>query len=250
MRKQASNRIKKKLIKKKVSKKKPIKSSQKRTVAKRKKNILKKKLVKKKITPKKVPIKKKPKINYLNPSQLSYWIENLKLRNTNFQDDVLIIPKKTKIIGNLVNKKSIIVFGEIDGDIQSSNIIIAPGSKCTGIINGETVTILGNVQSEITVKNQCYIKKSAVIKGDIYYNESINIESGAKILGSLYPKKRPLALPNYTKSVSQNNSNVIDLRISEMEQPISSSDSSLSQNQNLQTKTKGALDKIINKIFS
>ena len=249
MRKQASNRIKKKLIKKKVSKKKPIKSSQKRTVAKRKKNILKKKLVKKKITPK-VPTKKKLKISYLNPSQLSYWIENLKLRNTNFQDDVLIISKKTKIIGNLVNKKSIIVFGEIDGEIQSSNIIIAPGSKCTGIINGETVTILGNVQSEITVKNQCYIKKSAVIKGDIYYNESINIESGAKILGSLYPKKRPLALPTYTKSVSQNNSNVIDLRMSEMEKPISSFDSSLSQNQNLQTKTKGALDKIINKIFS
>lgn len=37
--------------------------------------------------------------------------------------------------------------------------------------------------------------------------------------------------------------------MSEIEQPISSSDSSLSQNQNLQTKTKGALDKIINKIF-
>ena len=247
--------MKKKLIKKKVTKKKLKKSVKKvvkktRVIVKKKKSSLKRKLVKKKSTSKKLVNKKKPKISYLNPSQLSYWIETLKLRSSNFQDDVLIIPKKTKIVGNLVNKKSIIVFGEIDGEIQSSNIIIAPGSKCTGIINGETVTILGNVQSEITVKNQCYIKKSAVIKGDIYYNESIDIESGAKILGSLYPKKRPLALPNYTKSVSQNNSNVIDLRMSEIEQPISSSDSSLSQNQNLQTKTKGALDKIINKIFS
>ena len=241
--------MKRKLIKKKVSKSKK-RTSIKKTVKKTKAITKKKKLVKKKVTPRKSVTKKKPKISYLNPSQLSYWIETLKLRSSNFQDDVLIIPKKTKIVGNLINKKTIIVFGEVDGEIQSSNIIIAPSSKCTGAINGETVTILGNVQSEITVKNQCYIKKSAVIKGDIYYNESINIESGAKILGSLYPKKRPLALPNYTKSISQNNSNVIDLRMSEMEKPISSFDSSLSQNQNLQTKTKGALDKIINKIFS
>ena len=247
--------MKKKLIKKKVTKKKLNKSVKKvvkktRVIVKKKKSSLKRKLVKKKSTSKKLVNKKKPKISYLNPSQLSYWIETLKLRSSNFQDDVLIIPKKTKIVGNLINKKTIIVFGEVDGEIQSSNIIIAPSSKCTGAINGETVTILGNVQSEITVKNQCFIKKSAIIKGDIYYNETINIESGAKILGSLYPKKRPLALPNYTKSVVQNNSNVIDLRMSEMEQPASPTNSSLSQNQNLQSKTKGALDKIINKIFS
>jgi len=241
--------MKRKLIKKKVSKSKK-RTSIKKIVKKTKAITKKKKLVKKKVTPRKSVTKKKPKISYLNPSQLSYWIETLKLRSSNFQDDVLIIPKKTKIVGNLINKKTIIVFGEVDGEIQSSNIIIAPSSKCTGAINGETVTILGNVQSEITVKNQCFIKKSAIIKGDIYYNETINIESGAKILGSLYPKKRPLALPNYTKSVVQNNSNVIDLRMSEMEQPASPTNSSLSQNQNLQSKTKGALDKIINKIFS
>ena len=241
--------MKRKLIKKKVSKSKK-RTSIKKTVKKTKAITKKKKLVKKKVTPRKSVTKKKPKISYLNPSQISYWIEILKLRSSNFQDDVLIIPKKTKIVGNLINKKTIIVFGEVDGEIQSSNIIIAPSSKCTGAINGETVTILGNVQSEITVKNQCFIKKSATIKGDIYYNETINIESGAKILGSLYPKKRPLALPNYTKSVVQNNSNVIDLRMSEMEQPASPTNSSLSQNQNLQSKTKGALDKIINKIFS
>ena len=241
--------MKRKLIKKKVSKSKK-RTSIKKTVKKTKAITKKKKLVKKKVTPRKSVTKKKPKISYLNPSQISYWIETLKLRSSNFQDDVLIIPKKTKIVGNLINKKTIIVFGEVDGEIQSSNIIIAPSSKCTGAINGETVTILGNVQSEITVKNQCFIKKSAIIKGDIYYNETINIESGAKILGSLYPKKRPLALPNYTKSVVQNNSNVIDLRMSEMEQPASPTNSSLPQNQNLQSKTKGALDKIINKIFS
>ena len=241
--------MKRKLIKKKVSKSKK-RTSIKKTVKKTKAITKKKKLVKKKVTPRKSVTKKKPKISYLNPSQISYWIEILKLRSSNFQDDVLIIPKKTKIVGNLINKKTIVVFGEVDGEIQSSNIIIAPSSKCTGAINGETVTILGNVQSEITVKNQCFIKKTAIIKGDIYYNETINIESGAKILGSLYPKKRPLALPNYTKSVVQNNSNVIDLRMSEMEQPASPTNSSLSQNQNLQSKTKGALDKIINKIFS
>ena len=241
--------MKRKLIKKKVSKSKK-RTSIKKTVKKTKAITKKKKLVKKKVTPRKSVTKKKPKISYLNPSQISYWIETLKLRSSNFQNDILIIPKKTKIVGSLINKQTVIIFGEVDGEIHSSNVIITPSSRCTGTINGETVTILGNVQSEITVKNQCFIKKSAIIKGDIYYNETINIESGAKILGSLYPKKRPLALPNYTKSVVQNNSNVIDLKMSEMKQPASPTNSSLHQNQNLQSKTKGALDKIINKIFS
>jgi len=155
--------MKKKLNKKKVTKKKLKKSLKKvvkktRVIVKKKKSSLKRKLVKKKSTSKKLVNKKKPKISYLNPSQLSYWIETLKLRSSNFQDDVLIIPKKTKIVGNLINKKTIIVFGEVDGEIQSSNIIIAPSSKCTGAINGETVTILGNVQSEILSKINVLLK--------------------------------------------------------------------------------------------
>jgi len=38
--------------------------------------------------------------------------------------------------------------------------------------------------------------------------------------------------------------------MSEMEQPASPTNSSFHQNHNLQSKTKGALDKIISKIFS
>ena len=88
------------------------------------------------------------------------------------------------------------------------------------------------------------------MKGDIYYNETINIESGAKILGSLYPKKKPLALPNYSRSIQQNNSNVIDLRINETDQSLSAHHSSFANNINTQSKPKGTLDKIISKIFS
>jgi len=240
--KKKQTKTKKKLVKKKFSKKKQIQTRKK--VAK--KNISKKK----KILKKKILANKKQKINYLNPGQISYWIEILKLRISNFQDDILVIPKKSKLVGSLNNKRAIIVFGDVDGEIYSSNIIIAKGSKCTGTINGDTVTILGNVQSEITVKNQCFVKKTAVVKGDIYYNETINIESGAKILGSLYPKKKPLALPNYSKSIQQNNSNVIDLRINETDQSLSANHSSFANNINTQSKPKGTLDKIISKIFS
>ena len=246
MRKKVTNKSKKKLVKKKVSKKKQI---QPRKKVARKNISKKKKIVKKKITKKKV-LTNKQKINYLNPGQISYWIEMLKLRISNFQDDILVIPKKSKLVGSLNNKRAIIVFGDVDGEINSSNIIIAKGSKCTGTINGETVTILGNVQSEITIKNQCFVKKTAVVKGDIYYNETINIESGAKILGSLYPKKKPLALPNYSKSIQQNNSNIIDLRINETNQSLSANHSSFANNINTQSKPKGTLDKIISKIFS
>ena len=245
MSKKATNKSKKKLIKKKVSRKKQI---QPRKKVARKNISKKKKIVKKKITKKKVLENKKQKINYLNPGQISYWIEMLKLRISNFQDDILVIPKKSKLVGSLNNKRAIIVFGDVDGEIYSSNIIIAKGSKCIGTINGETVTILGNVQSEITVKNQCFVKKTAVVKGDIYYNENINIESGAKILGSLYPRKKPLALPNYSKSIQQNNSNIIDLRINETDESYPSNQTSITNN--TQSKPKGTLDKIISKIFS
>ena len=165
-------------------------------------------------------------------------------------ENALVIPKNFHIQGNILSKKTILIFGIVDGDVQGSQIILAPGSKCSGTIKGDTITIFGNVQSEIYAKIDCLVKKSAIINGDIYYNDIINIESGAKILGSLFPKKKPLALPDYSNKNSTNNSNMIDLNFN-LADNNSSFDQSNSLNQNNNpTKRKGTLDRLISKIFS
>ena len=238
--KSLSNKIKKRS----VSKKKIVKN----------KKILKKKPVQKKNTKKqskKSPSSKsRNKKSYLNPRQFTYWVEYLKLKNNDFIENALVIPKNFHIQGNILSKKTILIFGIVDGDVQGSQIILAPGSKCSGTIKGDSITIFGNVQSEIYAKIDCLVKKSAIINGDIYYNDIINIESGAKILGSLFPKKKPLALPDYSNKNSTNNSNMIDLNFNLGDNSAQLDQSNLlNQNNNL-TKSKGALDRLISKIFS
>ena len=235
-----------------MSKKIEKRGASKKKIAKNKK-ILKKKPLQKKNTKKqsKSPsAKPRNKKSYLNPRQFTYWVEYLKLKNNDLIENTLVIPKNFHIQGTILSKKTILIFGVVDGDVQGSQIILAPGSKCSGTIKGDSITIFGNVQSEIYAKIDCLVKKSAIINGDIYYNDIINIESGAKILGSLFPKKKPLALPDYSNKNSTNNSNIIDLNFNLADNNAQLDQSnSLNQNNN-PTKSKGALDRLISKIFS
>ena len=118
----------------------------------KKRSVSKKKIVKNKKILKKKPLQKKnikkqskksssakprSKKSYLNPRQFSYWVEYLKLKNNDFIENALVLPKNFHIQGNVLSKKTILIFGIVDGDVQGSQIILAPGSKCSGTLPKE-----------------------------------------------------------------------------------------------------------------
>lgn len=222
--------IKKKIIKKQTSKKKIIKKKQ------SKKKIVKKKSLKKKISKKNQSYNKKA-------SFFSLPLEKFGLSLNNLNHDSLIVSKKTIIEGNVKLTKTLIIYGEVHGSIKAQNVHILKYSKVSGEISADNIFIEGLCGSDIQVKKYCHIKSSAIIKGDINYDDNISIDQGARILGKLIPKRKPLALPNYHKEISKQDIDKI-INIAPTTTPLKET-----PNENIKYNKDDSFDKIIKKIF-
>ena len=232
--------VKKKALKNNKLKKQPSK-----------KKILKKKQPKKKIV-KKQPLKKK--VSKKNQSYnkktsiVSQTIEKFGLSLNNLSHDSLIVSKKTVIEGNVKLPKTLIIHGEVHGSIKVQNVHIIKNSKVRGEISADNIFIEGLCGSDIQVKKYCHIKSTAIIKGDINYDDNISIDQGARILGKLIPKRKPLALPNYHNSKPKVMNEYLEESNRVETEPINRSMNEIN-NLNIQDSKDDSFDKIIKKIF-
>ena len=232
--------VKKKALKNNKLKKQPSK-----------KKILKKKQPKKKIV-KKQPLKKK--VSKKNQSYnkkasiVSQPIEKFGLTLNNLSHDSLIVSKKTVIEGNIKLPKTLIIHGEVHGSIKVQNVYIIKNSKVRGEISADNIFIEGLCGSDIQVKKYCHIKSTAIIKGDISYDDNISIDQGARILGKLIPKRKPLALPNYHNSKPKVMNEYLEESNRVETKPINRSMNEIN-NLNIKESKDDSFDKIIKKIF-
>lgn len=75
----------------------------------------------------------------------------------------------------------------INGNISEtveSKVILANSSKVVGNINVTTLIVDGNIKGDITVKN-LIIESKACINGNISYSESLEVKSGSIINGTI-----------------------------------------------------------------
>ena len=207
---------------------------------------MKKKTNKKKNLIKKSKKKNNPKLNKKKSSfksQIQKSIVNFSFPqiDSTIKKNSFIIPVQSKTEGE-INNHTVIVQGQFNGTIKANEVYILDGSKITGEIITDKITIYGNCHANIHAKSLCIIKNSGTVKGDINYDGNLSIEVGGKVFGSLIPKKKPLALPNYTNNKSE--PSLISKELSEDNtnyQPV------LRQS-NFNKKNK-SLDGLINKIF-
>ena len=222
-------------MKKKISKKKSIKKNI--SKSSKKKKITKKRPSKKKIS-KKINHKKKS-VQLTNQKSVVNF--RFPLIDGIIKKNPLIIPSQSRVEGEIINH-TVIVQGQFNGTIKSNEVFILDNSKITGEIITNVITIYGKCHANIHSKNLCIIKPTAVVKGDINYDGNLSIEVGGKVYGSLIPKKKPLALPNYAtnhKNEPQLISEEINLN-QDQYQP---------QFKNKKNSNNKSLDSLINKIF-
>ena len=84
--------------------------------------------------------------------------------------------------GDLRTSGSIDIAGLINGSIFVSEITIAETGSVRGTVEAATIEINGHVEGKITA-DTVIIGKTAVIKGDIFFKNTLKTEEGADIDG-------------------------------------------------------------------
>jgi cytoskeletal protein CcmA (bactofilin family) len=84
--------------------------------------------------------------------------------------------------GDLRTSGSIDVAGLVNGNIFVSEITVAETGSIRGAIEAATVEINGHLEGKISA-DIVIVGKTAVIKGDIFFKNSLKTEEGADIEG-------------------------------------------------------------------
>lgn len=97
--------------------------------------------------------------------------------------DATFIARDMKIEGTLVCVGELHIDGRVIGSVRAQICLVDVHASVTGDISADTVYIYGEVVGPVDANN-VHIYASAQVRGDVS-NESISIENGASIQGSI-----------------------------------------------------------------
>tara|TARA_Y100000758_G_scaffold244842_1_gene180855 strand:- start:67 stop:534 length:468 start_codon:yes stop_codon:yes gene_type:complete len=92
------------------------------------------------------------------------------------------IGETMQIEGDLRTSGSIDVAGLINGNIFVSEITVTETGSIRGVIEASTIEINGHIEGKIAA-DTVIVGKTAVIKGDIFFKNTLKTEEGADIDG-------------------------------------------------------------------
>ena len=92
------------------------------------------------------------------------------------------IGETMQIEGDLRSAGSVDVSGLLNGSIFVSDMVITDAGSVRGSIEAKQVEINGHVEGKITA-DVIIVGKNAVIKGDIFFRQTLKTEEGADIDG-------------------------------------------------------------------
>ena len=84
--------------------------------------------------------------------------------------------------GNLRSAGSIDVAGLVNGNVFVSDMVIAETGSVRGTIESTSIEVNGHVEGKI-LADIVIVGKNAVVKGDIYFKNTLKTEEGADIDG-------------------------------------------------------------------
>jgi cytoskeletal protein CcmA (bactofilin family) len=90
-----------------------------------------------------------------------------------------VLVSDIKIKGNITEKESIIIDGEVNGNINAELVETFENSNITGNINSKNVFIGGKIKGDIN-SDKVHIKNTANVEGSIK-QKTLSIEEGSII---------------------------------------------------------------------
>src|SRR5262245_38978653 len=93
----------------------------------------------------------------------------------------MVIAKELKIVGSVTAEGLVWVYGQIDGELHCTSLVIDRDAHISGTVTAERVVVDGKVEGPIQ-GGKVVLKSRAQVVGDIHY-QSLAIESGAFLDG-------------------------------------------------------------------
>jgi cytoskeletal protein CcmA (bactofilin family) len=112
------------------------------------------------------------------------------------EETVSSISAQMTVVGKIVCKGVVKIFGVVEGELNASNAFIADGARIQGYIVAEELTIGGRVKGDIHAL-RVKLQGAAVVEGDIFHR-SLSIDENAWFEGSSRPEDNP---PNAPSSI-------------------------------------------------
>src|SRR6516165_7563323 len=95
--------------------------------------------------------------------------------------EVSSISSGLSIVGKIVGHGALTIFGQVEGEVRASTVVIAEGAQMEGDIVAEELTIGGHVKGSIHA-NRVKLNSTAVVEGDIFHR-TLAIEENARFEG-------------------------------------------------------------------
>ena len=86
------------------------------------------------------------------------------------------------IVGKIVGRGAVTIFGHVDGELQASIVVIAQGAEMVGDVVAEELTVNGHVKGNLHA-NRVKLGGTAVVEGDIFHR-TLAIEENARFEGA------------------------------------------------------------------
>ena len=93
----------------------------------------------------------------------------------------MVIDKKLKIVGSVTAEGLVWVYGQINGELHCTSLVIDRDAHICGTVTAERVVVDGKVEGPIQ-GGKVVLKSRAQVVGDIHH-QSLAIESGAFLDG-------------------------------------------------------------------
>jgi cytoskeletal protein CcmA (bactofilin family) len=113
-------------------------------------------------------------------------------------DQISTIHRGMTVVGKIVGEGTVHLFGQIDGELRASTVLINEGAQVEGDVVAEELTVGGMVKGTIHA-NRVKLNSTAVVEGDIVHR-SLSIEENARFEGS---SKREDNAVDLTRALTQ-----------------------------------------------
>ena len=103
-------------------------------------------------------------------------------------DESSYISETCHIEGEISSVGDVLIAGIIDGNIVSKKLIVLDTGTINGNIESPRVEVEGQINGNIQ-GNNIFLGRNALVKGDIYFYETLKTEEGADVDGYIKKSK-------------------------------------------------------------